>query len=144
MNARWKKILSLMKEGQPIEVKEPPEKDAKRLYLIGGPHNGKKAGRDSEHDDRPYLDVNLSRTKSMRLYRTMEKTGQTLPWGAEDGQATNLHGSTVNQETATVNELLKRMEENIRNNWRNLIMPISLGVVLGFSAGLLLRLIRVF
>ena len=131
VNARGKKILSLMKEGQPIEVKEPPEKDAKRLYLIGGPHNGKKAGRDSEHDDRPYLDVNLSRTKSMRLYRTMEKTGQTLPWGAEDGQATNLHGSTVNQETATVNELLKRMAENIANTFSRLIMPILTGVGLG-------------
>ena len=82
VNARGKKILSLMKEGQPIEVKEPPEKDAKQLYLIGGPHNGKK---DSENDDRPYLDINLSRTKSMRLYRTIEKSGQTLPWGMEDG-----------------------------------------------------------
>ena len=141
VNARGKKILSLMKEGQPIEVKEPPEKDAKQLYLIGGPHNGKKGGRDSDDDDRPYLDVNLSRTKSMRLYRTMEKSGQTLPWGAEDGQEVNLHGSTVNQETATVNELLKRMEENIRNTFRALIMPILTGVSLGSMATFLLLIV---
>src|SRR5207247_1786774 len=83
VNARGKKILSLMEQGQPLEVTEPPEKDARRLYLIGGSQNGKKTGKELDGDKRPYLDVNLSRTKSMRLYRTMEKTGVTLPWGNE-------------------------------------------------------------
>src|SRR5207245_8420215 len=77
---RKKKILSLMKEGLPIEVKELPRKGAKKAYLI----TKEMIPNDEEDGGKPlgrpgiYYDVSLGGLKHERLYVTVERSGQVV------------------------------------------------------------------